>query len=227
MSSDLFTLPPRIVFLKFQCIVVLGVKRNDCRYMDVRDRDANPQQNRNPIHPNVVDFALYITACSRTHDASQRSRRRAHHSYNATKSDDARARSRSNARDPDARTCATAAMLTDNARSVDVSAASVRAHERGLRRRSAADEATSRRIAAPRAEQQKRPALSSSAGLCSPEQIRTAVTALRGRRPRPLDDGAGCRIDEPAARGGGLEPPMTGPEPVVLPITPPPKVPPG
>ena len=25
---------------------------------------------------------------------------------------------------------------------------------------------------------------------CSPEQIRTAVTALRGRRPRPLDDGA-------------------------------------
>jgi hypothetical protein len=27
----------------------------------------------------------------------------------------------------------------------------------------------------------------------SPEQIRTAVTALRGRRPRPLDDGAGCR----------------------------------
>ena len=27
-------------------------------------------------------------------------------------------------------------------------------------------------------------------GPCSPEQIRTAVTALRGRRPRPLDDGA-------------------------------------
>ena len=25
---------------------------------------------------------------------------------------------------------------------------------------------------------------------CSPEQIRTAVSALRGRRPRPLDDGA-------------------------------------
>jgi hypothetical protein len=25
--------------------------------------------------------------------------------------------------------------------------------------------------------------------LCSPERIRTAVTALRGRRPRPLDDG--------------------------------------
>ncbi len=24
----------------------------------------------------------------------------------------------------------------------------------------------------------------------SPERIRTAVTALRGRRPRPLDDGA-------------------------------------
>jgi hypothetical protein len=26
----------------------------------------------------------------------------------------------------------------------------------------------------------------------SPEQIRTAASALRGRRPRPLDDGAGC-----------------------------------
>ena len=32
----------------------------------------------------------------------------------------------------------------------------------------------------------------SRASMCgSPEQIRTAVTALRGRRPRPLDDGAG------------------------------------
>ncbi len=31
-------------------------------------------------------------------------------------------------------------------------------------------------------------------GLCSPEQIRTAVTALRGRRPRPLDDGAGNAV---------------------------------
>ena len=31
----------------------------------------------------------------------------------------------------------------------------------------------------------------SRASMCgSPEQIRTAVTALRGRRPRPLDDGA-------------------------------------
>ena len=60
----------------------------------------------------------------------------------------------------------------------------------------------------------------------SPEQIRTAVTALRGRRPRPLDDGAGCLGPRSArclrARGGGLEPPKTGPEPVVLPITPPP-----
>ena len=58
----------------------------------------------------------------------------------------------------------------------------------------------------------------------TPERIRTAVTALRGRRPRPLDDGAGCRVGYRLARGGGLEPPMTGPEPVVLPITPPPKV---
>ena len=60
--------------------------------------------------------------------------------------------------------------------------------------------------------------------LCSPEQIRTAVTALRGRRPGPLDDGAGPGNFFPiSARGGGLEPPTTGPEPAVLPITPPPK----
>ena len=28
---------------------------------------------------------------------------------------------------------------------------------------------------------------------CSPEGIRTLATAVRGRRPRPLDDGAGRR----------------------------------
>ena len=58
----------------------------------------------------------------------------------------------------------------------------------------------------------------------SPERIRTAASALRGRRPGPLDDGAGTEPDpaDPAARGGGLEPPTTGPEPAVLPITPPP-----
>ena len=36
---------------------------------------------------------------------------------------------------------------------------------------------------------------------CSPEQIRTAVSALRGRRPRPLDDGAGIPVP-PDRRGG-------------------------
>ncbi len=36
----------------------------------------------------------------------------------------------------------------------------------------------------------KSPGRKSRASRCSPEQIRTAVTALRGRRPRPLDDGA-------------------------------------
>lgn len=39
---------------------------------------------------------------------------------------------------------------------------------------------------------------------CSPEQIRTAVTALRGRRPRPLDDGAGRRdLPERVPTGSG------------------------
>src|SRR5437764_12788158 len=40
------------------------------------------------------------------------------------------------------------------------------------------------------------------------------------QEPQAWDLGL-CRCEP--ARGGGLEPPMTGPEPVVLPITPPPK----
>src|SRR5579863_8437655 len=53
----------------------------------------------------------------------------------------------------------------------------------------------------------------------SPDRIRTGVTALRGRRPRPLDDGAVHGIDTTAGVPG-LEPRLTGPEPVGLPITP-------
>ena len=91
--------------------------------------------------------------------------------------------------------------------------------------------------------------------LCSPEGIRTLATALRGRRPRPLDDGAlelqpgepyQIRLRVPnrpglfsslyffsasseslplsrsskAAGVPGLEPRLTEPESVVLPITP-------
>src|SRR5882757_3517948 len=41
---------------------------------------------------------------------------------------------------------------------------------------------------------------------------------MRTWRPRPLDE----RDLVIGARGGGIEPPITGPEPVVLPITPPP-----
>lgn len=62
--------------------------------------------------------------------------------------------------------------------------------------------------------------------ICTPEQIRTAVSALRGRRPRPLDEcamygwfPAGAREQ---AGGGGFEPPLPGPEPGVLPLDDPP-----
>src|SRR4051794_1772731 len=79
---------------------------------------------------------------------------------------------------------------------------------------------------------------------CSPDGIRTHATALRGRRPRPLDDGAvlveqlnglhlatwrvAIRNQPPpprrprAAVAGvpGLEPRLTEPESVGLPITP-------
>src|SRR6266511_5805808 len=79
------------------------------------------------------------------------------------------------------------------------------------------------------------PAVIAGPSACSPDGIRTRVTALRVRRPRPLDDGASrtrtgrhrhsgrCAGRVIGARGGALEPPTTGPEPVVLPITPPPK----
>src|SRR5436305_12226856 len=50
----------------------------------------------------------------------------------------------------------------------------------------------------------------------SPDRIPTGATALRGRRPRPLDDGA------VTVRAGvpGLEPRLTEPESVGPPITP-------
>ena len=65
-----------------------------------------------------------------------------------------------------------------------------------------------------------------------PNGIRTRVSALRGPCPRPLDDGAGrasaasCSASRCAetkmAGGGGLEPPLPGPEPGVLPLDDPP-----
>src|SRR4051812_49452916 len=64
-----------------------------------------------------------------------------------------------------------------------------------------------------------------------PEGIRTLATAVRGRRPGPLDDGAvhcaGTQVvqEEIALLAGvpGLEPRLTEPETVGLPITPYPK----
>jgi hypothetical protein len=49
----------------------------------------------------------------------------------------------------------------------------------------------------------------------SPKGNRTPVSAVRGRYPRPLDDGT-------LAGGEGFEPSLTGPEPVVLPLNDPP-----
>jgi len=45
MSSDLFTLPPRIVFLEISLHVCLVVKRRD-RYEGVRDHDADSAPKR-------------------------------------------------------------------------------------------------------------------------------------------------------------------------------------
>ncbi len=59
-----------------------------------------------------------------------------------------------------------------------------------------------RRAAVTRRRDEARDRESRASG-CSPEQIRTAVTALRGRRPRPLDDGAGLlRSAAPDGSGG-------------------------
>src|SRR4029453_12453505 len=62
----------------------------------------------------------------------------------------------------------------------------------------------------------------------SPEGIRTLATAVRGRRPGPLDDGAvrwcgrNCIARNRCFLAGvpGLEPRLTEPETVGLPITP-------
>src|SRR4029450_12012089 len=71
--------------------------------------------------------------------------------------------------------------------------------------------------------------------LGGPNGIRTRVSALRGPCPRPLDDGAArastacfvscastLRGKRKMAGGGGLESPLPGPEPVVLPLDDPP-----
>ena len=50
----------------------------------------------------------------------------------------------------------------------------------------------------------------------SPKGNRTPVFAVRGRYPRPLDDGTVL------AGGEGFEPSLTGPEPAVLPLNDPP-----
>ena len=50
----------------------------------------------------------------------------------------------------------------------------------------------------------------------SPNGTRTRVTGVRGRRPRPLDDGTKM------AGGQGFEPWFAGPEPAVLPLNDPP-----
>jgi hypothetical protein len=88
---------------------------------------------------------------------------------------------------------------------------------------------------AARVEMRKRPAsFDAGRSLCSPEGIRTLATALRGRRPRPLDDGTRtselllnlCRSSAPLPRGRrsagvpGLEPRLAEPESAGLPITP-------
>src|SRR3954467_10580536 len=56
----------------------------------------------------------------------------------------------------------------------------------------------------------------------SPEGIRTLATAVRGRRPGPLDDGAVLQMRRWCFLAGvpGLEPRLTEPETVGLPITP-------
>ena len=53
--------------------------------------------------------------------------------------------------------------------------------------------------------------------LGGPKGSRTPATGVRGRRPRPLDDGT-----TNMAGGLGFEPRLAGPEPAVLPLDDPP-----
>src|SRR4051794_24136216 len=84
----------------------------------------------------------------------------------------------------------------------------------------------------PRCRGRREPPARVGRGLCgrSPEGIRTLATAVRGRRPGPLDDGARCCCAAVVLRRWcflagvpGLEPRLTEPETVGLPITPYPK----
>src|SRR3954465_1305558 len=79
----------------------------------------------------------------------------------------------------------------------------------------------------PRNAESPRPGGSGALACCSPEGIRTLATAVRGRRPGPLDDGAvqccrGTASGDRCFLAGvpGLEPRLTEPETVGLPITP-------
>src|SRR3954470_1015366 len=64
------------------------------------------------------------------------------------------------------------------------------------------------------------PGLAGGSRTRSPEGIRTLATAVRGRRPGPLDDGAVREELQFLAGVPGLEPRLTEPETVGLPITP-------
>src|SRR5690625_3241718 len=87
-------------------------------------------------------------------------------------------------------------------------------------------------LAAADAEYPERPLTCITSGqgpspLGSPDRIRTGATALRGRRARPLHNGAKSEQNITGWTGMsqiagvlGLEPRLTGPEPVGLPITP-------
>ena len=72
-----------------------------------------------------------------------------------------------------------------------------------------------------RPSQEKRPATqwADLGFLVAPTGFEPATSALRGRRPKPLDDGATyvmrCRK---MAGVGGVEPPHTAPETAVLPL---------
>ena len=57
-------------------------------------------------------------------------------------------------------------------------------------------------------------------GIGGPNGTRTRVFGVRGRYPRPLDDGT--TQERKMAGGLGFEPRLTGPEPVVLPLDDPP-----
>ena len=192
--------------MKFQCIVVssssVATALRACATVT-----QTPRRNANPLPMRCGGFRAYTSlrvrvpttrhqhACARQTlaRAFAQARARRNEARNARVNDETRAcLPRAQNTTYNAVTCNNAQTTRNNA---DGASALCERREQPSERprstRTRSPSPTPRERARPKRRKARTPCVECGPG--SPEQIRTAVTALRGRRPRPLDDGAGCR----------------------------------